>query len=41
MWRVGRNGLPVKVVRRQKETVLSVNLEESSHWPALETREMV
>ena len=33
--------LPVTVVRHQKETVLSVNLEESSRWPALETREML
>jgi S1-C subfamily serine protease len=33
--------LPITVVRRQKEVVLNVVLEESSQWQALETRELL
>ena len=33
--------LPVTVIRRQKEVVLNVVFEESSRWPALQTRELL
>jgi S1-C subfamily serine protease len=33
--------LPVTVIRRQKEIVLNVTLEENSRWPALEERELL
>jgi serine protease Do len=33
--------LPVTVMRRQKEIVLNVTLEENSRWPALEDRELL
>ena len=33
--------LPVMVVRRQKEIVLNVMLEEDSRWPALEMKELL
>jgi serine protease Do len=33
--------LPVTVMRRQKEIVLNVMLEENSRWPALEERELL
>jgi len=33
--------LPVTVMRRQKEVVLNVMLEENSRWPALEERELL
>jgi len=36
-----KKALPVTVVRRQKEVVLNVVLEESSRWPWLETPEML
>lgn len=36
-----RKTLPVTVVRRQKEIVLNVTLEENSRWPALETKELL
>jgi serine protease Do len=36
-----RKTLPVTVVRRQKEVVLNVMLEENSYWQALETKELL
>lgn len=33
--------VPVTVMRRQKEIVLNVTLEENSRWPALEERELL
>lgn len=36
-----RKTLPVTVVRRQKEIVLNVMLEENSRWPALEMKELL
>jgi len=36
-----RKTLPVTVVRRQKEVVLNVTLEENSYWQALETKELL
>jgi len=33
--------LPVTVIRRQKEMVLNVVLEENSRWPALDTKELL
>jgi serine protease Do len=37
----GKKSLPVTVVRHEKELVLNVEMEESSRWPALETRELL
>jgi serine protease Do len=36
-----RKTLPVTVVRRQKEVVLNVMLEENSYWQAMETKELL
>jgi len=36
-----RKTLPVTVLRRQKEVVLNVMLEENSYWQALETKELL
>jgi serine protease Do len=36
-----KKALPVTVMRRQKEIVLNVTLEENSRWPALEERELL
>jgi serine protease Do len=36
-----RKTLPVTVIRRQKEIVLNVTLEENSRWPAVEMKELL
>ena len=36
-----KKNFSITVVRRQKEVVLNIALEENSRWPALETREML
>ena len=36
-----KKSLPVTVIRRQKEVVLNVALEESSSWQALQMRELL
>src|SRR5262249_2978630 len=36
-----KKALPITVIRRQKEIVLNVVLEENSRWPALDTKELL
>jgi len=36
-----KKSLPVTVIRRQKEVVLNVALEESSSWQSLQMRELL